>query len=148
MRSFVIKPFALTAQILGIGIDLIEIQRIRRLFLQCGSTFTHRVFTEKERIYANRFQDPSAAYAKRFAAKEAFSKAVGCGIGQLLSWRDIEVLHTPERKPFIHLQDNVYARLCTYLHQSFRIHLALTDQAVYGQAFVILEAEPQAISSV
>lgn len=87
----------------GVGIDLIEIERIRQSCQNYGKHFLDRIFTEKEQEYCSRFSDPLPNYAGRFAAKEAVSKALGTGFGEKLSWHDIEILNDSEGKPILHL---------------------------------------------
>jgi len=125
-------------QILGVGIDLVDVQRIEKMIVCYGFRFLYRIFTEKEREYARSHLSPGTAYAKRFAAKEAFSKAVGCGIGKILSFQDIEVTHNTKGQPVIVLSDPCYERVSTFLGCSFTSFLSLTDEYPYAQAFALV----------
>lgn len=90
-------------RIVGTGIDLVEIARLRRSVARFGDRFLDRVFTATERGYCDAFREPARCYAARFAAKEAVSKALGTGIGPHIGWLDIEVRRSPEGRPSIHL---------------------------------------------
>jgi holo-[acyl-carrier protein] synthase len=85
--------------ILGIGIDLVEIARIRKMLERHGEHFVARVFTAGEREYCARMADPAPVYAARFAAKEAVSKALGTGIGEQLAWLEIDVRRESSGRP-------------------------------------------------
>lgn len=87
--------------IYGIGNDVVEIERIRKSIARHGHVFIARIFTQKEQAYCQKFQDPAPRFAARFSAKEAISKALGVGIGQELSWLDIEIINTPKGKPVV-----------------------------------------------
>lgn len=86
-------------EILGIGIDLVEIERIRKMLDRHGEHFIARVFTAGERQYCAGMADPAPFYAARFAAKEAVSKALGTGIGAQLSWLEIDVQREASGRP-------------------------------------------------
>ena len=90
-------------ELLGIGLDLVEIERFRQSVQRLGQPFLHRLFTETERSYCESLADPIPSYAARFAAKEAISKALGTGIGQDLSWQDIEITHSDRNAPIARL---------------------------------------------
>lgn len=83
----------------GIGIDLVEIQRIAEVLDRRGAAFAQRLFTENERAYCDGHPSPSRHYAARFAAKEAISKALGTGIGGQANWLDIEITHDERGAP-------------------------------------------------
>lgn len=87
--------------VLGIGIDIVEISRIRGILDRHGAHFIERVFTEEERRYCSAMKEPAPFYAARFAAKEAVAKAFGTGIGAEISWLDIEVQRASSGKPSI-----------------------------------------------
>ena len=89
--------------ILGIGTDIIEINRMRKIVKRHGLHFLCRLFSEKERKYCNRLKDPSICYAGRFAAKEAIVKALGTGFGKKINWQDIEITNEKTGKPIINL---------------------------------------------
>src|SRR5512136_1599239 len=86
--------------ILGTGIDLVNIERIERVMSRWGDTFLHRVFTEQEILRCQKNIRPSTCFAARFAAKEAFLKAIGWGLRNGIQWIDIEVENDPMGKPF------------------------------------------------
>ena len=92
---------ATSVYILGTGIDLVENARIAASIAKFGDRFLHRVFTEGEIAYCAPFPNPIPHYAARFAAKEAVSKAFGCGIGKTLGWREIEVTRDELGAPHI-----------------------------------------------
>jgi len=131
--------------IIGIGSDLCNIERIQNSLDRFGTRFENRVFTEKERAKAARRPLTRAGtYAKRFAAKEAFSKAVGTGFKQGVFMRDIGVVNKPSGEPTLHLTGGAKARLdaLTPAGHAAVIHLTMTDDHPFAQAFVIISAIP------
>lgn len=130
--------------IIGIGSDLIDIRRIEKTLARHGSRFTERVFTEKERAKAESRKHKAATYAKRFAAKEACSKALGTGLSLGVFWRDMEVVNLPSGKPAMQLANGAAARVQSMLPAGMQavIHLSITDDYPLAQAFVIIEAVP------
>ncbi len=130
--------------ILGIGSDLIDIRRIEKSLERYGERFVVRIFTEVEQAKSERRKQRAASYAKRFAAKEACSKALGCGIADGVFWRDMGVVNLPGGKPTMHLTGGAAARLERMLPERHRaiIHLTITDDFPLAQAFVIIEAQP------
>jgi len=129
--------------ILGIGSDLTDIRRIAATLERFGERFTHRVFTETERARSEKKPDRAASYAKRFAAKEACAKALGVGI-RGLAWREMGVVNLRSGRPTLALSGKAAAileRLTPEGHEAL-IHLTLTDDHPYAQAFVIIEALP------
>ena len=131
--------------IVGLGSDLCNIERIRNSLDRFGARFEARVFTEVERARAARRPLTRAGtYAKRFAAKEAFSKAVGTGFKRGVFMRDIGVVNAPSGAPTLALTGGARARLdaITPPGHVARIHLTLTDDHPWAQAFVIIEALP------
>ena len=131
--------------ILGIGSDLSDIRRIQRSLDRFGERFTHRVFTEIERARSERKTDRAASYAKRFAAKEACAKALGTGMRRGVFWRDMGVVNLRSGAPTLALTGGAAERLRAMTPAGMRavIHLSLTDDVPYAQAFVIIEALPQ-----
>ena len=131
--------------ILGIGSDLADIRRIQGVLERFGPRFVARVFTEVERARSERKGDRAASYAKRFAAKEACSKALGTGIRGGVFWRDMGVVNAPSGKPTMRLTGGAAERLKALIPEGMTavIHLSLTDDHPYAQAFVIIEAIPQ-----
>lgn len=133
--------------ILGIGADLVDSRRISRLVGRFAERFTARCFTLAEREAAGSLgkSDAIAAfYARRFAAKEACAKALGTGFRGGVSFRDIEIGSLPNRKPSLTLSGKALARLEALTPDGCapRLHLSLTDEPPYAQAFVIVEAVP------
>ncbi|MFS0738278.1 holo-ACP synthase [Sphingomonas sp. 1P06PA] len=131
--------------IVGLGSDLCSIERIQASLDRFGDRFTNRVFTDVERAKAARRPFTAAGtYAKRFAAKEAFSKAVGTGFKRGVFMKDIGVVNAPSGAPTLALAGGAKARLdaLTPRGHAITIHLTLTDDHPWAQAFVILEARP------
>jgi len=129
--------------ILGIGSDLADIRRIEKSLQRFGDRFTQRLFTDVERRRSERKPDRAASYAKRFAAKEACAKALGTGVPRRgVHWRDMGVVNQPSGKPTLVLTGGAAARLAALLPPGFEavIHLSLTDEHPYAQAFVVIEA--------
>jgi holo-[acyl-carrier protein] synthase len=130
--------------ILGIGSDLSDIRRIEASLARFGERLTHRVFTEVERTRSERKPDRASSYAKRFAAKEACAKALGTGIRRGVFWRDMGVVNMRSGQPTMALTGGARARLQELTppgHEAV-IHLSLTDDHPYAQAFVVIEARP------
>jgi holo-[acyl-carrier protein] synthase len=123
--------------IYGTGIDLVNIERVERVLLRWGDRFLNRVFTMEEIRFCHRRPCSHSAFALRFAAKEAFSKALGLGMRQGVRWRDIEVFHDQAGKPGLKLR-GISSEICR--NNGIRgIHLSLSDDGNYGVAVVILE---------
>ncbi|MEO0464481.1 MAG: holo-ACP synthase [Pseudomonadota bacterium] len=131
--------------LIGLGSDLCNIERIANSLDRFGEHFENRVFTETERAKARRRPFTIAGtYAKRFAAKEAFSKAVGTGFKRGVFMKDIGVVNAPSGAPTLALTGGAAKRLeemCPAGHKA-HIHLTLTDDHPWAQAFVIIEALP------
>ena len=131
--------------IIGLGSDLCNIERITASLERFGERFERRVFTDIERAKAARRPHTRAGtFAKRFAAKEAFSKAVGTGFKRGVFMKDIGVVNAPSGAPTLALEGGAAARLAQLTPEGhvMRIHLTLTDDHPWAQAFVILEAVP------
>jgi len=129
--------------IIGLGSDLCNIERIQNSVDRFGDRFLNRVFTDVERAKAARRPHTVAGtLAKRFAAKEAFSKAVGTGFKAGVFMRDIGVVNAPSGAPTLELTGGAKARLDAMIPEGHlpRIHLTLTDDHPWAQAFVIIEA--------
>lgn len=92
-----------TGDIFGIGIDIVETERIEQSIREFGDRFVERIFTPAEQLYCNKMQRPGPHYAVRFAAKEAVAKAFGTGIGKNLEWTDMEILRNDLGKPHVML---------------------------------------------
>ena len=130
--------------ILGIGSDIIDIRRIERTLERFGTRFTERLFTETERRKSEARAGRAASYAKRFAAKEACSKALGTGFRAGVFWRDLGVVNLPSGKPTLVLTGNAAKRLAAITPPGMRaqIDLSLTDDHPQAQAIVIISAVP------
>ena len=132
--------------IIGIGSDLIDITRVAKVIERHGDRFLDRIFTDAERARAARRANSEkmvvATYAKRFAAKEACSKALGTGIHQGVWWRDMGVVNLPSGAPTMKLTGGAAERLAaiTPPGRSAFIHLTITDEYPLAQAFVVIEA--------
>ena len=129
--------------IIGLGSDLCNIDRIANSLERFGERFENRVFTDTERAKARRRPFTIAGtYAKRFAAKEAFSKAVGTGFRRGVFMKDIGVVNKPSGAPTLALEGGAAKRLeeMTPAGHEAHIHLTLTDDHPWAQAFVIIEA--------
>ncbi len=131
--------------IVGIGSDLSDIRRIEASLARFGERFTHRIFTDLERARSERKTDRASSYAKRFAAKEACAKALGTGFRRGVFWRDMGVINLPSGQPTMALTGGALARLNQITPAGCRavVHLSLTDDHPYAQAFVIIEALPE-----
>jgi holo-[acyl-carrier protein] synthase len=131
--------------ILGLGLDIIDIRRIERTLDRFGDRFTHRIFTEVERNKADRRYQRAATYAKRFAAKEACSKALGTGFRRGVFWRDLQVANLPSGKPTMLLTGGAALRLHELLPDGMAaaIDLTMTDDHPLAQAMVIISAVPE-----
>ena len=132
--------------IIGLGSDLCNIERIGNSLARFGERFENRIFTDVERAKARRRPFTIAGtYTKRFAAKEAFSKAVGTGFKRGVFMKDIGVVNAPSGAPTLALTGGAAKRLeeiCPAGHEA-HIHLTLTDDHPWAQAFVIIEALPK-----
>lgn len=131
--------------IVGIGSDLCRIDRIEHTLSRFGDRFELRCFTEIERLRANRRPDQKAdTYAKRFAAKEACSKALGTGLRKGVAWRDMGVINLPTGRPTLQLTGGALQRLqeMTPIGYEADIHLSLTDDHPYAMAFVVIGLKP------
>jgi holo-[acyl-carrier protein] synthase len=131
--------------ILGIGNDLIDISRIEKTLDRFGDRFIQRIFTDTERAKSERRATRAESYAKRFAAKEACSKALGTGFRRGVFWRDMGVVNLPSGKPTMALTGGALARLeeLTPPGMKVQIDLTLTDEPPLAEAFVIITAVPK-----
>ncbi|MBK5946909.1 holo-ACP synthase [Rhodobacter veldkampii DSM 11550] len=132
--------------ILGIGSDLANIDRIARTLDRFGDRFRTRVFTETEIAKAERRADTAGTYAKRWAAKEACSKALGTGLRMGISWRDMAVSNLDTGQPVMNLTGWAAERLAAMTPAGHEpvVHVTLTDDHPWAQAFVVIEARPHA----
>lgn len=116
----------------GIGIDIIEVKRIKKLMEDYGERFFSRILTENEINYCKKFSKPELHFAGRFASKEAYSKSIGTGVGKEFSWKDIEILNDEKGKPVIfHLKENGYSK--------FKYEISISHTEDYACAAVTCE---------
>ena len=126
-------------EIFGIGTDIVNIKRIEHLLKKNGFTFKNKIFSTKEISYCEKKKNSSAFYAKRFAAKEAFSKALGTGIRKGVNLKNIEITNNAHGKPSILLKGS----LADYLkkkveNNKYEIYLSLSDDKPWAQATVLI----------
>lgn len=128
--------------IVGIGSDLADIRRIGRTIERFGDRFIQRVFTEVEQAKSERRRERIASYAKRWAAKEACSKALGTGLRMGVAWREMGVVNLSSGQPTMSITGGAAERLArlTPPGMSPRIHVTITDDHPWAQAFVVIEA--------
>ncbi|MBV9111355.1 MAG: holo-ACP synthase [Hyphomicrobiales bacterium] len=128
--------------ILGIGSDLTDIRRIEATLARYGERFLNRCFTEVERRKALRRNIAGPTLARRFAAKEACAKALGTGLRRGVFWRDMGVVNLPSGQPTLRLTGGAAERLKALTPDGLSafIHLSMTDDPPYAQAFVVIEA--------
>lgn len=131
--------------IIGIGNDLIDITRIEKSVKRYGERFIMRIFTPVERAKAALRTDPVPTYAKRFAAKEACAKALGTGIRRGVFFSDMGVVNLPSGKPTMVLTGGALKQLQNMVPVGMTavIHLSITDDHPWAQAFVVIEALPK-----
>jgi holo-[acyl-carrier protein] synthase len=132
--------------IIGIGSDVLDIRRLERTIEKHGDRFIERIFTPVERAKAERRTERirAATYAKRFAAKEAASKALGTGFRAGVFWRDLGVVNLPSGQPTLRLTGGAAERLAAITPPGHRAEIALTmtDEFPYAQAMVVITAVP------
>ncbi|MGY6410957.1 MAG: holo-ACP synthase [Alkalilacustris sp.] len=130
--------------ILGVGTDLANIERIAGTLERFGDRFRYRVFTDTEIAKAERRRNVAATYAKRWAAKEACSKALGTGLRMGIAWRDMAVRNLGTGQPVMEVTGWAAERLAamTPPGHTATIHVSLTDDHPWAQAFVVIEAVP------
>jgi holo-[acyl-carrier protein] synthase len=123
--------------ILGVGIDIIEVARIKAAQEKFGDRFLRRILRPDEFTYCFSYREPASFVAARFAAKEAVSKAFGTGIGAQLGWQDIEVRHKETGEPYVVLHEK--GRELLAARRARIVHLSLSHTVVYAAAVAILE---------
>jgi holo-[acyl-carrier protein] synthase len=130
--------------ILGIGNDIIDIRRVEKTIARYGERFIKRLFTAAEQAKAAKRSHPIATYAKRFAAKEACAKALGTGINRGVYFKDMGVVNLPSGQPTLQLTGGALKQLqkMTPKGMTARLYLAITDEAPWAEATVIIEALP------
>ena len=126
-------------KIFGIGTDIVNINRINKILKSKGSAFKKKIFSDKEIIYCDTKKTPASYYAKRFAAKEAFAKALGTGINKDVSLKNIEIFNDFLGKPEIKLRGNLdYVLRKKIKKNKYKIYLSLSDDSPWAQATVII----------
>ena len=135
--------------ILGIGTDLANIERIAGTLDRFGDRFKNRVFTDTEQRKADNRADVAGTYAKRWAAKEACSKALGTGLSMGIAWKDMSVTNLKTGQPVMQVTGWAAERLAEMTPQGHEaiIHVTLTDDHPWAQAFVVIEARPLAAAT-
>ena len=130
--------------IIGLGSDIVDVRRVASVIERHGERFLGRVFTAVERTTAERRANKAETYAKRFAAKEACSKALGTGLRRGVFWRDMGVVSLPSGAPTMRLTGGALARLQAMMPPGCqaRIDVSLTDEGPTAQAIVIISALP------
>jgi len=130
--------------IIGIGSDIVDIRRIARTLDRFGARFVNRVFTDIEQARSEARVTRAESYAKRFAAKEACSKALGSGIRMGVAWREMGVVNLPTGQPTLRLVGSAQARLAALTPPGFvpRIDLTMTDDHPMAMAYVVISAWP------
>jgi holo-[acyl-carrier protein] synthase len=130
--------------IIGLGNDVVDIRRIEKTLETYGERFVSRLFTQVEIAKSERRAERAASYAKRFAAKEACSKALGTGFRRGVFWKDMGVVNEPSGRPTMVLTGGAAEQLAriTPPGQRAQIHLTITDDFPYAQAIVMIEAIP------
>ena len=130
--------------IIGVGNDMIDIRRIEASIERFGDRFINRIFTQIEQAKSDKRKQRAASYAKRFAAKEACSKALGTGFRKSVYWRDMGVVNEPSGRPTMKLTGGALKQLESLMPSGCKpvIHVTITDDFPWAQAFVIISAEP------
>ena len=128
--------------IVGVGIDLINIQRIQKVLDRFGSRFEDRVFSPEEINRSRRKYDKASSYAKRWAAKEACSKALGIGLRMGISWKEMNITNLQSGKPILKIEGKAQLILKKITPKGYkaRIHVSLTDDYPWAKALVMIEA--------
>jgi holo-[acyl-carrier protein] synthase len=131
--------------IVGVGSDLSDIRRIQSSLDRFGERFLDRVYTPMERMRSEAKTDRASSYAKRFAAKEACAKALGTGMRNGVFWRDMGVVNLGSGQPTMALTGGAAERLAAITPPGMEpfIHVSMSDDHPYAQAFVVIEARPK-----
>ena len=137
------------SMIVGVGTDIVSLERFKTKLDQYNEALLNRLFTPIEQEKANHCHcelTKLGAYAKRFAAKEAFSKALGTGIGQNISWTDIEIVNNDQGAPQLRVSDNIKSYIYQLIPKGYKpiFHVSLSDEKMVALAFVVIEAVPAA----
>ena len=127
-------------KILGIGIDIIKNQRVKSLIK--NKIFINRTFGKNEIKYSNKISNKVSYFAKRFAAKEAFAKALGTGFRKNLNFKDVEVLNDKLGKPFYSKSKKINSKIYKKLKiKKYNLFLSISDEKDYSVAFTILQKQ-------
>ena len=125
--------------ILGTGIDIIENNRIKKILLKKKSNFKKKIFTINEIAYCSKKSDTTNCYSKRFAAKEAFVKALGIGFRKNINFKDVEVANDSYGKPYLLTNNKITNKIKTLFKvKKFNIFLSISDEKKYSIAIVII----------
>ena len=125
--------------ILGTGIDIVENYRLKEILLKKKSNFKKKIFTANEIAYCEKKSNSTSCYAKRFAAKESFVKALGIGLRKNINFKDIEVVNNTYGKPYISINKKVTNKIKTLFKvKKFNILLSISDEKKYSIASVII----------
>ena len=125
--------------ILGTGIDIIDIYRLEKLLLKKKSHFKNKIFTKKEIAYCEKKSNLLNCYSKRFAAKEAFVKALGTGFRNNINFKDIEVLNDHYGKPYLKINKKIIKKIKTLFKiKKFNIFLSISDEKKYAISSIII----------
>ena len=124
--------------IIGMGTDIIDIRRIQNTISKYGMRFKKKCFSKNEIIRSEKLYNSINSYAKRYAAKEACSKALGTGLAKGIFWKDIEVQNNEDGKPFIILHNNALKRIIKLTSKKYIINVSLSDERNYAIANVII----------
>tara|TARA_B100001093_G_scaffold488113_1_gene525023 strand:- start:375 stop:755 length:381 start_codon:yes stop_codon:yes gene_type:complete len=123
-------------KIYGIGTDIVSVDRVKKSLK--NKKFLNRLFNKEEVSRCSKLINSNNCYAKRFAAKEAFSKALGTGISNGINFKEITILNEKNGKPFIKLTGNTKKKIKNKLKKKFKISLSLSDEKKYAVAFVTI----------
>tara|TARA_B100001013_G_C24225391_1_gene290925 strand:- start:91 stop:477 length:387 start_codon:yes stop_codon:yes gene_type:complete len=124
--------------IIGIGTDITDIKRISNIIQKYGKKFKNRCFLVNEIKRSENKFDPISSYAKRYAAKEACSKALGTGLARGVFWKDIEIINNKYGKPFIKLHNKALLIMSNITNNNYKIEVSLSDEKNYAIANVII----------
>ncbi len=124
--------------IFGVGTDIIDINRIRRVILKYGDRFKQKCFHKHEIIRSEKMYKTVESYAKRYAAKEACAKALGTGLARGIFWKDIEVRNNEYGKPYIKLHKNALKYLKSFNKSEIKIELSISDERDFAISNVII----------
>ncbi|MDP4199451.1 MAG: holo-ACP synthase [Bacteroidota bacterium] len=127
--------------IFGIGIDAIEVARIQRAIETYGDQFLNRIYSKEEIRYCSRKPRLYEHYAARFAAKEAYAKAIGTGVRRKFTWRNVVVQNEMSGQPYITLRDEMAERARRIIGSDFRVRLSLTHTRDMAEAIVTIEKD-------